>query len=94
MDHVITSVVLQGRFANGLGQEFSEFYVLQFWREGMEEFEAYEKTDGSKVLLGNSNTYQKVESFLNNSMVIASKVRYRLYLKKTRMLALHMLKIT
>ena len=36
VDHVITSIVIQGRFANGLGQEFTEYYLLQFWREGME----------------------------------------------------------
>ena len=32
-DNFITSVVVQGRYANGLGQEYTEFYVLRYWNE-------------------------------------------------------------
>ena len=73
VDHVITSIVIQGRFANGLGQEFTEYYLLQFWRQGMEDFVEYGE---GRLLRGNTNTYQAVEQFLNGSSVIASKVRY------------------
>ena len=74
VDHVITSIVIQGRFANGLGQEFTEYYLLQFWREGMEDFVEYGEGEG-RLLRANTNTYQAVEQFLNESSVIASKVR-------------------
>ena len=46
VDHVITSIVIQGRFANGLGQEFTEYYLLQFWRKEMEDFVEYEDGGG------------------------------------------------
>ena len=74
VDHVITSIVIQGRFANGLGQEFTEYYLLQFWREGMEDFEKYGEEEG-RLLRANTNTYQAVEQVLEGEGVIASKVR-------------------
>merc|ERR1711971_990774 len=40
-NHVITAVVTQGRFASGRGAEFAEFYIIQYWREGMEAFQDY-----------------------------------------------------
>lgn len=30
--HVITSIKTQGRFGKGQGQEFTEAYVLEYWR--------------------------------------------------------------
>ena len=75
VDYIITAIVIQGRFANGLGQEFTEYFLLQFWREGMEEFVDYGK-DGEVLVLGaNKNTYQAVEQVINQTVVIASKVR-------------------
>jgi hypothetical protein len=74
VDHVLTSIVIQGRFVNGLGQEFTEYYLLQFWREGMEDFVEYGEGEG-RMLQANTNTYQAVEQFLNGSSFIASKVR-------------------
>jgi len=75
VDHIITAVVIQGRFANGLGQEFTEYFLLQFWREGMEEFVDYGKDGEALVLTANKNTYQAVEQVINQTLVIASKVR-------------------
>ena len=31
-EHVVSSVVLQGRYANGLGQEYTELFVLMYWK--------------------------------------------------------------
>lgn len=70
VDHIITSIIIQGRFANGLGQEYTEHYKVEYWREGWEVFVPYE--DG-RILRGNTNTYQTVEASLEG--VIASKVR-------------------
>jgi len=75
VDHIITSILIQGRFANGLGQEFTEYYKLQFWREGFEEFVKYEKGEAGELLRGNTDTYQVVEEVLDGPEVIASRVR-------------------
>ena len=75
VDHVITSVVIQGRFANGLGQEYTEYYILQLWREGMADFDEYRDGEEGLLLRANTNTYQVVEQVLQGSPVIASKVR-------------------
>jgi len=77
VDHLITSMVIQGRFANGLGQEYTEYYTLEFWREGMDEFVEYREGEEEERLLleGNINTYQVEEHVLQKSPVIASKVR-------------------
>ena len=61
VDHAITAIVIQGRFANGLGQEFTECFMLQFWREGLEDFVEYgedEEEGEAFVLPANTNTKQ------------------------------------
>jgi len=73
-NHVITAVVTQGRFANGQGVEFAEFYVLQYWKEGMENFVDYVDDDGEKVLEANKNTFSESKQVLS-SAIVASKVR-------------------
>ena len=87
VDHVITAIVIQGRFANGLGQEYTEYFMLQYWREGLEDFLEYGEggedkeyeEDGENrealVLAANTNTYEAVEQEIDGSTVIASKVR-------------------
>ena len=74
-DHVINSVVVQGRFANGLGQEYTEHFIVQFWRKGMDQFVEYRDRQAELLLKGNTNTYTAVEHVLDNMLVIASKVR-------------------
>jgi hypothetical protein len=32
--HVVVAVQTQGRFANGVGQEYAEVYMLDYWRPG------------------------------------------------------------
>ena len=73
-NHIITSVVTQGRFANGQGQEFAEFFILQYWREGMEGFMSYSNNNGGEILPGNKNTFTEVETLLEKE-IVASKVR-------------------
>ena len=84
VDHVISAIVIQGRFANGLGQEYAEYFMLQYWREGLEDFVEYgeggeDKEDSEEgealVLAANTNTYEAVEQEIEGSTVIASKVR-------------------
>merc|ERR1711971_1488206 len=73
-NHVITAVVTQGRFANGRGAEFAEFYIIQYWREGMEAFQDYVTSEGEKILEGNKNTFSESKIFLD-STIVASKIR-------------------
>jgi len=55
---LVTSVILQGRYANGLGQEYTELYVIRYWVNGnWAEF----SENGEKLIKGNNNTYQAVE---------------------------------
>ena len=65
VDHVISSVVIQGRFANGLGQEYTEYYILQFWRDGMDDFVEYREGEEALLLQANTNTYQAMEHVLH-----------------------------
>ena len=73
-EYLLQGVVTQGRFANGLGQEFAEYYRIQYWKEGMSEFKEYTTKDGSSVLQGNTDTNTAVTVMLEPS-IRASKVR-------------------
>ena len=73
-EYLLQGVVTQGRFANGLGQEFAEYYRIQYWKEGMSEFKEYTTKDGSSVLQGNTDTNPPVTVMLEPS-IRASKVR-------------------
>ena len=35
---VVTSVLTQGRFGNGRGQEYAEAFKIKYWRPGMTNF--------------------------------------------------------
>jgi len=73
-NHIISAVVTQGRFANGRGAEFAEFYIVQFWREGMDAFLDYNNDDGEKILEANKNTFSESKIVLE-STIVASKIR-------------------
>merc|ERR1711971_648480 len=73
-NHVITAVVTQGRFASGRGAEFAEFYIVQYWREGLEAFQDYLNNDGEKILEGNKNTFSESKILLDTP-IVASKIR-------------------
>ena len=73
-EHRISGVVTQGRYASGLGQEYAEMFLIQFWRPGMPDFEGYEDRSGVDLFTGNSDTYTEVETILNPP-VVASRMR-------------------
>lgn len=73
-EHTVTGVVTQGRFANGLGQEFAEFFLVQFWKPGMEDFSDYKDSSGVELFTGNRDTYTEVETRFEPALV-ASRVR-------------------
>ena len=78
-DHVISAVVIQGRFANGIGKEFATHFMVKFWKEGYRKFEDYRDQNGEVLLGGNVNTFQPREQQLDNMLVIASKIRLKYF---------------
>ena len=78
-DHVISAVIVQGRFANGLGKEFATHFMVKFWKEGYRKFEDYRDENGEVLLGGNVNTFQPREQQLDNMLVIASKIRLKYF---------------
>jgi discoidin domain receptor family protein 2 len=79
---VVRGVVLQGRWANGLGQEFAEQVMIQYWRPGLSAFWPYVTAQGSAVLEANRDTHSKVLISLKAEVdggqsqgIVASKLR-------------------
>ncbi|XP_023175026.1 uncharacterized protein LOC111602263 [Drosophila hydei] len=72
--HVITAIRTQGRFGKGQGQEYTEAYVLEYWRPGFDKWQRWKNTQGKEILPGNINTYSEVENALQ-PIIFASKIR-------------------
>ncbi|XP_055903632.1 discoidin domain-containing receptor 2-like [Eupeodes corollae] len=72
--HVVTAVRTQGRFGKGQGQEYTESYVLEYWRPGMTKWIRWKNIQGKEILPGNINTYSEVENLLQ-PIIFASKIR-------------------
>lgn len=85
--HVITAVRTQGRFGKGQGQEFTESYILEYWRPGFVKWERWKSIAGKEVLQGNINTYSEVENVLQ-PIVFASQVRIYPYSQYDRTICL------
>lgn len=47
--HVITAIRTQGRFGKGQGQEYTEAYVLEYWRPGFDKWQRWKNTQGKEV---------------------------------------------
>jgi hypothetical protein len=81
-EFVVRGVVIQGRWANGLGQEFAEQVMIQYWRPGLSAFRPYITAQGSAVLEANRDTHSKVLISLKaeadggqSQGIVASKLR-------------------
>jgi discoidin domain receptor family protein 2 len=81
-EFIVRAVVLQGRWANGLGQEFAEQVMIQYWRPGLSAFRPYVTAQGSAVLEANRDTHSKVLISLKaeadggqSQGILASKLR-------------------
>ena len=73
-EYTIHSVITQGRFGNGLGQEFAEHIVIQYWRPGYSNYRRYTNARGEHILKANRDTDTEVELVMEVPFV-ASKVR-------------------
>ncbi|XP_054273935.1 discoidin domain-containing receptor 2-like isoform X2 [Macrosteles quadrilineatus] len=82
-NHLITWTETQGRFGNGQGQEYAEAYLVEYWRDSLQQWVVYKDTRGEKVLAGNSNTYLVVKQPLELPFV-ASRVRFIPYSEHPR----------
>ncbi|KAG7197505.1 hypothetical protein KM043_007184 [Ampulex compressa] len=76
--HLITGTSTQGRFGNGQGVEFSEAYMLEYWRPKLGKWVRYRDVRGEEVIKGNTNTYLESKHILEPA-VWASKIRFLPY---------------
>lgn len=51
--HAITALRTQGRFGRGQGQEYTEAYVLEYWRPGLEKWRRWHNFQGKEVYYHN-----------------------------------------
>nr|KAF7415573.1 hypothetical protein H0235_012165 [Vespula pensylvanica] len=49
--HLITATATQGRFGNGQGVEYSEAYLLEYWRPRLGKWVRYRDIKGQEVSL-------------------------------------------
>lgn len=47
--HLISAVQVQGRYDNGRGQEYTEEFEVEYWREGFQMWRKYYRFDGKSV---------------------------------------------
>jgi len=47
--HLITAIASQGRFGNGVGVEFAEAYMLEYWRPRLGKWVRYRDIKGVEV---------------------------------------------
>ncbi|XP_065358097.1 discoidin domain-containing receptor 2-like [Calliphora vicina] len=85
--HVITGIRTQGRFGKGQGQEYTEAYVVEYWRPGMEKWRRWKNIQGKEILPGNINTYSEVENVLQ-PIIFATKIRIYPYSQYDRTVCL------
>ncbi|CAF1154867.1 unnamed protein product, partial [Didymodactylos carnosus] len=79
----ITMVETQGRFGNGQGKEYTEWYQVQYQRTDNEEWLTYRTKNNKTVLNGNINTYL-AEKRLMTSPILAKRVRFVPYSTRWR----------
>ncbi|KAK2586853.1 hypothetical protein KPH14_009791 [Odynerus spinipes] len=81
--HLITATATQGRFGNGQGVEYSEAYLLEYWRPRMGKWVRYRDNKGQEVIPGNTNTYLESKHELEPPLW-ASKIRFLPFSRHTR----------
>ncbi|EDS35367.1 discoidin domain receptor [Culex quinquefasciatus] len=85
--HVVTAIKTQGRFGKGQGREYTEAYVIEYWRPGFSKWKRWKNTRDNEILSGNTNTYSEVENVLQ-PIIFASKIRIYPYSQYDRTVCL------
>ncbi|XP_064615973.1 discoidin domain-containing receptor 2-like isoform X2 [Liolophura sinensis] len=80
---VITMVETQGRFGNGLGQEYTPKYLLEYQREDNGEWMRFRNQRGEEIFQGNDNTYL-AELREVYPPIIAKRIRFIPYSRHPR----------
>ncbi|KAF6201843.1 hypothetical protein GE061_004238 [Apolygus lucorum] len=47
--HVVTGIQTQGRYDHGRGQEYVEEYMVEYWRDSLNQWKQYTRWDGKQV---------------------------------------------
>ncbi|KAH0810624.1 hypothetical protein GEV33_012167 [Tenebrio molitor] len=82
--HMITATGTQGRFGNGVGIEYAEAYMLEYWRPRLSKWIRYHNSKGEEyvfvfqVLTANINTYLESKKDLDPP-IWGSKIRFYPY---------------
>ncbi|CAF1307987.1 unnamed protein product [Rotaria sordida] len=74
--YFINAIETQGRFDNGHGNEYAEYYQIEYQRENNSSYwiPYYNKKTNKTILKGNVNTYVAEKRFLS-SPIIAKRIR-------------------
>ncbi|CAF1093216.1 unnamed protein product [Didymodactylos carnosus] len=75
----ITMVETQGRFGNGQGKEYTEWYQVQYQRIDNEEWFTYRTKNNKTILSGNINTYL-AEKYSITNPILAKRIRNLFFL--------------
>lgn len=80
--HAITALRTQGRFGKGQGREYSEAYVVQYWRPGFVKWERWKNTQGKEVSnkLKDQNFSQLGFQYLNQFNRLKERRLTRIYM--------------
>ncbi|CAF1445603.1 unnamed protein product [Adineta steineri] len=72
----INAIETQGRFDNGQGNEYAEYYQIQYQRENNSSswINYYDKKTNKTIIKGNINTYSPEKRFLS-APIIANRIR-------------------
>ena len=86
---VLAGLVVQGRYAGGQGQEFTEWVVVRVWDKQRSVWVEQRDTAGRALIPANRDTYSKVEILLQRP-VVTDKVRLVPVSQHPRMVCLRM----
>ena len=88
-EHRVTGAVIQGRFANGVGQEFTEYFRVQYWRPELDAWTEYMSENGSHLQRGNTDTNSEIKVVFKPPL-LATKVRIVPYSQHPRTVCLRL----
>ena len=76
--HSISATETQGRFGNGQGVEFAEYYFLEYYRPRLGKWVRFRTREDKEIFDANSNTYVAAKNDLD-PLILASKIRFHPY---------------
>jgi hypothetical protein len=77
--HLITALEVQGRFGNGQGQEFAEWFILQYQKRGIDGWTRYANRTGVQVRVltfSRRKIYERVNLIVHIYIVAISNIKH------------------